>query len=239
MQHKLSQKKYLKSKDLLIFLLILIVIFISSIYLKIQKIEFKTNSKNYNFLGKEILIEKNILFLDLSETSKNLSDLNPTIKNLDIKKIFPNKISIYYEIDKPIALIKANEGYLYLSSKGKVLQRSKNLKKQNKLPQINYYQNFDYLTNATGSTIDFVDIKYSLSVLTKLKKYKNEVLSIDISRPSMIRFNLRDSIVIFTSEKSIDDQINKLEKIILQFKVEGNNFSLLDLRFDKPVLKYK
>lgn len=239
MQHKLSQKKYLKSKDLLIFLLILIIIFISSIYLKIQKIEFKTNSKNYNFLGKEILIEKNILFLDLSETSKNLSDLNPTIKNLDIKKIFPNKISIYYEIDKPIALIKANEGYLYLSSKGKVLQRSKDLKKQNKLPQINYYQNFDYLTNATGSTIDFVDIKYSLSVLTKLKKYKNEVLSIDISRPSMIRFNLRDSIVIFTSEKSIDDQINKLEKIILQFKVEGNNFSLLDLRFDKPVLKYK
>lgn len=239
MQHKLSQKKYLKSKDLLIFLLILIVIFISSIYLKIQKIEFKTNSKNYNFLGKEILIEKNILFLDLSETSKNLSDLNPPIKNLDIKKIFPNKIYIYYEIDKPIGLIKANEGYLYLSSKGKVLQRSKNLKKQNKLPQINYYQNFDYLTNATGSTIDFVDIKYSLSVLTKLKKYKNEVLSIDISRPSMIRFNLRDSIVIFTSEKSIDDQINKLEKIILQFKVEGNNFSLLDLRFDKPVLKYK
>lgn len=239
MQHKLSQKKYLKSKDLLIFLLILIAIFISSIYLKIQKIELKTNSKNYNFLGKEILIEKNLLFLDISETSKNLSDLNPTIKNLDIKKIFPNKISISYEIDKPIALIKANEGYLFLSSKGKVLQRSKNLEKQNKLPQINYYQNFDYLTNATGSTIDFVDIKYSLSVLTKLKKYKNEVLSIDISRPSMIRFNLRDSIVIFTSEKSIDDQINKLEKIILQFKVEGNNFSLLDLRFDKPVLKYK
>ena len=55
----------------------------------------------------------------------------------------------------------------------------------------------------------------------------------------MIRFNLGDSIVIFTSEKPIDEQINKLKKIILQFKVEGNSFSLLDLRFDKPILKYK
>ena len=60
MQHRLSQKKYFKSKYLLIFLLILTVIFISSIYLKIQKIDFKTSSKSYNFLGKELLIEKNL-----------------------------------------------------------------------------------------------------------------------------------------------------------------------------------
>ncbi|EKE03229.1 MAG: hypothetical protein ACD_20C00232G0001 [uncultured bacterium] len=55
----------------------------------------------------------------------------------------------------------------------------------------------------------------------------------------MIRLNLGDSVVIFTAEKNINDQIDKLEKIIKQFKVEGNSFSLLDLRFDKPILRFK
>ena len=239
MQHKISQKKFSKSKFLIFLFIILTSLFISSFFFKIQKIDFKTKSKDSNFLGKELIIGKNLLFLNIYKISKDLSDLNPKIIQLRIYKVYPNKISISYELDKPIAVIKANEGYLFLSYEGKILQRSKNIEKTSKLTKINYYQKFDYLSSTTGSFIDFVDVKYSLSVLTKLKKYKNEVLSIDISRPSMIRFNLVDSIVIFTSEKPIDEQNNKLEKIILQFKVEGNNFSLLDLRFDKPVLKYK
>ena len=239
MQHKISQKKFSKSKFLIFLFIILTSLFISSFFFKIQKIDFKTKSKDSNFLGKELIIGKNLLFLNIYKISKDLSYLNPKIIQLRIYKVYPNKISISYELDKPIAVIKANEGYLFLSYEGKILQRSKNIAKGSKLTKINYYQKFDYLSSTTGSFIDFVDVKYSLSVLTKLKKYKNEVLSIDISRPSMIRFNLVDSIVIFTSEKPIDEQINKLEKIILQFKVEGNNFSLLDLRFDKPILKYK
>ena len=239
MQHKLSQKNYSKSKFIIFLFIILALFFISSFFFKIQKIDFKTESKDSNFLGKELIIGKNLLFLNIEKLSKNLSDLNPEIVQLNIKKIFPNRIVILYNLDNPIAVIKANEGYLFLSDKGKILRKRKNIDKKSKLTQINYYQNFDYLSSTTGSVIDFRDVKYSLSVLTKLKKYKNEVLSIDITRPSMIRFNLGDSIVIFTSEKPIDEQINKLEKIILQFKVEGNNFSLLDLRFDKPVLKYK
>ena len=239
MQHKISQKKFSKSKFLIFLFIILTSLFISSFFFKIQKIDFKTKSKDSNFLGKELIIGKNLLFLNIYKISKDLSDLNPKIIQLRIYKVYPNKISISYELDKPIAVIKANEGYLFLSYEGKILQRSKNIEKGSKLTKINYYQKFDYLSSTTGSFIDFVDVKYSLSVLTKLKKYKNEVLSIDISRPSMIRFNLVDSIVIFTSEKPIDEQNNKLEKIILQFKVEGNNFSLLDLRFDKPILKYK
>lgn len=239
MQHRLSQKKFSKSKFIFFFLLILTSFFISLFFFKIQKIDIKIKSKDANFLGKELIIGKNLLFLNIFQLSKDLSELNPEVIQLKIYKVYPNKISISYKLDKPIAVIKANEGYLFLSNQGKILQRSKNIEKSSKLTQINYYQKFDYLSNTTGSTIDFVDVKYALSVLTKLKKYKTEVLSIDISRPSMIRFNLGDSIVIFTSEKPIDEQINKLEKIILQFKVEGNNFSLLDLRFDKPVLKYK
>ncbi|MDP3974479.1 MAG: hypothetical protein Q8P65_00640 [bacterium] len=239
MQHRQLQKKFSKSKFVIFFLLILTSFFISLFFFKIQKINFKTKIKDSNFLGKELILGKNLLFLNIYKLSNDLSELNPKIIQLKIYKVYPNKILILYELDKPIAVIKANEGYLFLSDKGKILRRNKNIEKDSKLTQINYYQKFDYLSNTTGSFIDFIDLKYSLSVLTKLKKYKNEVLSIDISRPSMIRFNLGDSVVIFTSEKPIDEQINKLEKIILQFKVEGNNFSLLDLRFDKPVLKYK
>ena len=100
-----------------------------------------------------------------------------------------------------------------------------------------YYQTFDYATNSIGSTIDFTDIKYSLKFLSKLRGFDYVVDSIDINNPNMIRLNLNSSTVIFTIEKDINGQINNFDNIIRQFKVEGKSFSLLDLRFDKPILK--
>ena len=243
MQQRQLQKKYLKLKlfflfffSILIFFVLLVII--STLFV-VEKIEIISEKKVKSFLGSELIKGKNILVLNKRDLQQNLQDLNPSINNLNIKKIYPNKIQIYYKLIEPLAFIKANEGFLYISDSSKILRKSKKLENATDVTEIFYYQKFDFITNSVGSYIDYVDIRYSLDILKKVKEYGYEVVSIDISRPNMIRLNLGDSVVIFTAEKDIDGQIDKLEKIIKQFKVEGNSFSLLDLRFDKPILRFK
>jgi len=243
MQQRKLQKKYSKLKTFFLFfflilLFLVLLITLSSLFV-VEKIEIISEKKIKSFLGSELIKGKNISLLNKKELQQKLQDLNPTIKDLTIKIIYPNKIQIYYKLVEEVAYINANDGFLYISNTSKILRKSKKLANKSNLTEILYYQKFDYITNSVGSYIDYLDIKYSLNVLKKVKEYGFEVVSIDISRPSMIRLNLGDSIVIFTSEKNIKGQIDKLEKIIKQFKVEGNSFSLLDLRFDKPILKLK
>jgi len=243
MQQRKLQKKYSKLKTFFLFfflilLFLVLLITLSSLFV-VEKIEIISEKKIKSFLGSELIKGKNISLLNKKELQQKLQDLNPTIKDLTIKIIYPNKIQIYYKLVEEVAYINANDGFLSISNTSKILRKSKKLANKSNLTEILYYQKFDYITNSVGSYIDYLDIKYSLNVLKKVKEYGFEVVSIDISRPSMIRLNLGDSIVIFTSEKNIKGQIDKLEKIIKQFKVEGNSFSLLDLRFDKPILKLK
>lgn len=243
MQQRQLQKKYPKLKlffisffSILIFFVLLVIV--STVFV-VEKVEIISEKKINTFLGSELIKGKNILTLNTKNLNQNLQDLNPNIDNLNIKKIYPSKIQIYYKLIEPIAFIKANDGFLYITDTSKILKKSKKLENTTDLTEILYYQKFDYITNAVGSYIDYVDIRYSLNILKKVKEYRYKVVSIDISRPNMIRLNLVDSVVIFTSEKDINGQIDKLEKIIKQFKVEGKSFSLLDLRFDKPILRFK
>ena len=243
MQQRQLQKKYSKVKVFfLVSFLILIslgfLVIISTLFV-IEKIEIISDKKINAFLGSELIKGKNILTLNTKGLQQNLLDLNPNIDNLNIKKIYPNKIQIYYKLIEPLAFIKANDGFLYISDSSKILKKDKKFDNKTNLTEILYYQKFDFITNSVGSYIDYVDIRYSLNILKKVNEYGYKVVSIDISRPNMIRLNLGDSVVIFTAEKNINDQIDKLEKIIKQFKVEGNSFSLLDLRFDKPILRFK
>ena len=180
---------------------------------------------------------KNLVLLNTKKLSISLKALNPSTTKVEINKRFPNSVSIKYELKEPIAYLKVNDGYFYLSENSKILYKTKQFQQTGSIIEMHYYQSFDYLTNPVGSSLDFLDINYSLSFLRKVKGLGFEAKSIDIDNPSMIRLNLNDATVIITVEKDIDSQLNNLERIIKQFKVEGNSFSLLDLRFDKPIIK--
>ncbi|MEX1052339.1 MAG: FtsQ-type POTRA domain-containing protein [Patescibacteria group bacterium] len=240
LQRKL-QNKYSKLKFSLLFISLLFF-FISLIYylyefLKVDIINITSDHKVQTFKGLELIEKKNLLFLNTNKLTAELEVLNPEITKVKVKKEFPNEININYELKAAIAYIKANDGYLYLSENSKVINKTKELQKTDKLTELFYYQSFDYITNSVGSSLDFLDIKYSLSFLKKIKDSGFKAKSIDIDSPSMIRLNLGDATVIITTEKDIDGQLNNLDKIIKQFKVEGNSFSLLDLRFDKPIIR--
>ncbi len=46
-------------------------------------------------------------------------------------------------------------------------------------------------------------------------------------------------VILFTSKKSLDEQISSLQLILSSLTIEGKHFSKIDLRFDKPVIVSK
>lgn len=241
MQQRKSQGKYSIFKFTAVFAS-LIFFFLALIYylytfFKIDNVNIISEDKDYRFKGVELVQNKNLVLLNTKKLSISLEELNPSTTKVEINKRFPNSVSIKYEFKEPIAYLKTNDGYFYLSENSKILYKTKQLQQAGSVVEMLYYQSFDYVTNPVGSSLDFLDINYSLSFLRKVKELGFEAKSIDIDSPSMIRLNLNDATVIITVEKDIDSQLNNLERIIKQFKVEGNSFSLLDLRFDKPIIK--
>lgn len=45
--------------------------------------------------------------------------------------------------------------------------------------------------------------------------------------------------VLFSSTKSLSEQVSSLQPILFRLTIEGKRFKNLDLRFDKPVIRYE
>ena len=89
---------------------------------KIKNLEVTGFSKEKNMiLKKEIknILGKNIIFIK-KNYFKNLIDRND-IKELKVKKIYPNKISITLIPAKPICIIEINHNIVLLGDNGKLL----------------------------------------------------------------------------------------------------------------------
>lgn len=243
MRQRKLQTKYSKFKTIFLFISLVFFFFALTyfvfIFFRVKSIKISSSSSKLinNIKGLHLVEGSNLLLLNTTKFINYLQELNPQLMDVNIQKHYPNTLKISYKLKEPIAYIKTNNGYFYLSDNAKILTKVKSFDSKKKLTELLYYQVFDYSTTSIGDKLDFIDIKYSLEFLKKIKGFELEVKSIDINSPSMIRLNLNKSVVIFTTEKDIDGQINSLDKIIRQFKIEGKSFSLLDLRFDKPIIK--
>jgi len=227
-------------KKLAIILLILIIflaLFISANYFYVKEIIVVSDDLKTKIIGTSSLKNKNLLLLKETEIEKEIIQKNPNIFSVEITKIFPNKLRLKITKDKPVVVVKADQGYLYLSNKGKIISKKKDFDK--KLPLINYYQKVYFANYQSGQNIDYREI---ISVLELLKKTENLGLvvdTVDIVGTYMVAFNLEGKKIIFSLEKKIEEQEYELETIVKQFRIEGKEFINLDLRFNKPVVKIK
>lgn len=251
MRVKSSSKQFFQKifpKISLYFLIILstsIIFFILGYvksYFQIKTILVEGESFNNQIKGLENLKGSNIFFLTDNQIRVTLVKDNPSIQLDEIVKELPDKLILRLKHIEPIVALKLNQGYALLSNEGKILKKGKT---SSNLPVINFYQQFDYFQIVTGNTLDYKEIVTTLFLLKKSQGLNLKVESIDISGLSMIVFNLKDTTsagqeqkIIFTSERDIRKQSYELETTIRQFKIEAKDFKVLDLRFDKPVVKF-
>jgi len=234
MQLKILFKKFFKLWFYLPILAGFFFLFycLNSIFI-IKTIVVKDEKKDIKNLT--VFKNRNIFFISENEIKDLLLLSNPTIENLEVSKIYPDKLEIGINYYSLLGCLKVDGGYFILGENGKILDKKRD--ECLNLPIITYYQKFNFSSYKSGQSLDIQDIKTSLFFLQKISEIGAYINSIDINGFDMLVFNLKDKKVYFTAGKDRDRQIYEFESIFTEFKREGRQIKSIDLRFEKPVIK--
>ena len=251
MRKKSSFKQYLrritfKIKPLLFILLLSLFIFlvllvINSVY-QVKTIQIQGNVNKDKIRGLENLKGQNLIFISDSYIIQTVIDNNPDIELDEIELIYPNKILLKLNPAESIAQLKLNQGFAVLDPDGRILKK---IKQPEKYTIINFYQQFDSLQIIPGNRMNYKEIILVLYLLSSAQNLDLKVDNVDITGLNMIIFNLskqpsesEGKKIYFSAEKAQEKQAFEFETLIRQFKIEARDFKILDLRFNKPIIKF-
>ncbi|MBP9816007.1 FtsQ-type POTRA domain-containing protein [Candidatus Woesebacteria bacterium] len=183
-------------------------------------------SSNFIFLLKPIEVEKEIL------------QQNPTLEKVVVELIYPNTLSILAIEARPIAKIVLEDGYMAISSEGKILAKQRD--DMSTLPiGINYYQPLYFRSFAVGDVIDINEMIDAVFFIEELQKLALPVGNVDIRNENMIVLFLEDYEILVSSTKDTLEQMAQLKVVLEQFRTKAVEFSRLDVRFEKPIVVFK
>jgi len=148
----------------------------------------------------------------------------------------PSTLILNITEDKPIGALSVNQGYFYLAANGKILRKTKLFTKN--APQVNFYQKLDFLTYSAGDRLNYKELIMALELIDSFNDLGYKVDKVDIGGTNMILFNQDKKVIIFSSDKKVEEQIYQWQEIVKKFRIEGRLYKEIDLRFDKPIIRF-
>tara|TARA_A100001015_G_scaffold191205_1_gene213040 strand:- start:760 stop:1416 length:657 start_codon:yes stop_codon:yes gene_type:complete len=206
-------------------LLILLTTITSQQKIVISKFNLKEINIENNILTKKKDIKKllfpiynkNLIFLENSEIEKALMQ-NSFIESFEIKKKYPNTLSIKIFEKKPIAILQHNKNKFYLSEKIELI----------KFENLSNYQNLPYVI---GSKEDFEifynslnKINFPFDQIKKYTLYESKRWDLETVNNKLIRLPAKDYI------KSIKNYLNLINNN--DFK----KYKLFDYRINNQLI---
>jgi len=214
----------------LIFLVVLA--FISIFIFKIENIEVTEGKGCIDESAiKAQFKNKNIFTVPSGQAQEKIADAYKCAKNVSVQKKYPSTLVITVEVDRP--LVKVGDKNIFFSENGFVLEGQN----QGNLPTIFFDKEPEL---RPGEKIEDATAIYSLSLISQIGKTDFVATSIRILNPAMISvYNRESQAVIFTSEKDVGRQVDSLQLILSESKIEPSKIEKIDLRFAKPVITYQ
>jgi hypothetical protein len=198
---------------------------------EIQIIDYQSK-----ILGLDEIKNNFLFFLDEEKVKKIIKKRNPLVKEVIIEKKFPNKLILKLTQEKFIAILAVDSGYFYLNDEGKILLKTKKINEI--LPKINFYQKLSFDSYSVGEKIDFNDILTGIYFLKNLLDINLKPDNLDIIGADVLVFNIGEKKFYFSTIKNREVQLYQLNQIVKQFKIEGRAYKEIDLRFDKPIVRF-
>lgn len=176
-------------------------------------------------LGKNIFLLKTKEMEDLAK----LSELS--IKNVNIAKKLPNRLSVKLDKRKPFAILLTTKGIFLVDDQGLAFQEPRDEKQR--LPTVELLDNEsaalgESVGHQTQKALDLVKILDDIFVpFDKIVIGKDKTLTLQYSGYEAI----------FSQEKDFFKQAVSLQLILQSSKI-NKKLTKIDLRFDKPVVIY-
>ncbi len=196
------------------------------------------------------LYGQNFFLINITNLTQNLKKNFYCISSVNLSKIFPNKVKLEVFGRTPAAILitlksaEASQSSLvefiatpsaqqsiasYLVDKEGVIF-SKNINGLN-IPEIYSYNSNIFLGESLKDNL-IID---SLKIIEKVKTFRVEIKETLISDKFFI-INSEPKII-FSLQNNIDIQLASLQLILDKAKIDFSKLELVDLRFDKPIIK--
>ena len=234
-----EKEKKVFSKPFVFFLVILFLLTVLySLYIHtFMQISDIYISGNKNISDEQIIsqmanpIGENILTYNIADSEERINAID-TVDGVEIKKVFPNLLSIEVDESYPLFYQEEKDKTYYIDNKAKVIENSP--ENNDGLIKIRGAK----LRNITGE--NFTSSEASLNFVKAIQEfsYIDKVKEIDLENKAEIGIMLNDIDVKFGDLNNISDKLKLLDKILNDIDQKGVLAIQIDLDNGKnPIVK--
>lgn len=188
----------------------------------------------------EQFYDKDLLFLKNSALIDKAKKENPEILKLEINKIYPSTLKVQVTKRKPFAYLTIDQNNYFLVDINGVVYTNQEKKEKKSLEFLLVIMPENFSLTKGLSLENYKPFKKAIDLQTRLKEYLLSFEKIEIKNDGDLRLFLPKEIIAeFSTRKDLKVQVASLQLILKQSKIEEKVISSIDLRFDKPVIKFK
>lgn len=234
MRLKKNNKKnffFVISSLTLLFFLLMNIFKVESVEVQAENMDCTDNLRIKNSLK---LLGQNIFFINHSNTESELKKKFICIDKINLSKVLPNKISLQAKARVPKAYVyqaspsaEASAEAFLADEEGVIFSKDNTAVSAPKI----FFQSFDI---NIGRQID--NFSSILMILNEIKKFGLDASVSQLSDRYLIIFSRPK--IIFAPFARIDIQIASLQLILTKAKMYSQDMEFIDLRFDKPAVKF-
>lgn len=234
MQANSLSKKFFR----IVKLFLLALVFFTAFYLldNLFRVKEVVIDRKNSINGINEFLNENLLLLSENRIKEELLKKNPTVKTIEVKKKYPSTLFFSVVLEESVAKLIVGQGFFYLSGKGKIILKTR--EGIDGITTINYYQKLNFQSHKPGEILGYDDIMQAIGLIAAIKDSGFKIDNVDIGGVDMILFNLGDKNLIFSSVKNIEEQMYQWREITKKFKIEGRTYKEIDLRYDKPIIRF-
>lgn len=174
-------------------------------------------------------IARNLLFFPDDKLRQQILYDNPLVSDVSFQKKFPHTLVIVVEARKAIAVVKTPSGNMGIDKTGVLLSSTG---KENMLPELH----FDLPQAMIGQKISDRQILESLNFIKATQSFM-PLSSIEASGAALLAKSPKISILI-AQKTNFTETAATLQTLLVGFRIKGNLPAIIDLRFDKPIVKF-
>ena len=214
------------------FVMVFLAVF--SPLFEIKSVTFNDDAaciKNSQKIAEDNLIGESLIFLNSQEIAQVIKNKFACIETIDVNRQFPSTVQINIQSKRPIAKIAETE--FHVTKDGLLIRADDSVQ----IPTIFLPTNFEL---NVSQKLDDKNILFALEIIDNLLKSDFVPTTIRIVDEDQIAvYGNKDILVIFSSYKNPIKQVDSLQLILVEAKIDATKIGKIDMRFEKPVISSK